>query len=1343
MGGSMSLSSMHMLDLPCSFAISPTRASHSSSSSSPTTGNSIDQEQGRVTTTSSTDIPASSTRKPPFTPFNAQDTFSHQPRHSSSVTMKNSVNTGNQEQRQDTRKEEEEYVDDLTMGDIAMLSTAAPRVHPGTTSTSTRRSPRSSPDNRASSSSSSTSTYFRGTAPPAFQSLRRDIDMPRVTMQSSPYSCDTAAPSSSSSSSTATRTHSGVDASGAAVDALSTTHLPSLPSSPPSFYSSHSSSTVMNTTSPMHSLLTSSRNTLPPLPTLDTNPATVLPPLPRIPASTTSAASSHTHITTTMMAQSPSNTTSAVSIPNASPPSQMPSAASAISSTIAAPSKPTQQSSSAYPDSRLKRYMETQADYRPGGYARINEGDRLNRGRYEIVKKLGVGHFSVVWLAWDRQEGGYVAIKVVRSSRRYGRAAMSEYKLLSVIQGPQDERKNYIVTFLNSFEEPAWEGPDDHVCLVFEIMGMSLTDVLRKNDFNGLPIKTTKLIAKQALTALSYLHSTGIAHTDIKPDNILLYHSPRTMSKMLRTQLRADDLERERQEAEEALNPKPEPVNWLEYKPKIPGLNPQQIREIQLARIRAESRKWNITPSMPLDSPIPFANGRKIVKEFILANKHLYKLYPSQSRSDSMSIEAASTASGSQSAKNSFEIDRTSATHPNSAEGSLKVDNAAEKNAEAASAQTTPIKDGNTTANFSYPSSVSPSKGKGTDTTNTTESSMTAPSSRQSSKSPYSSLGRIRPVIVNAAKDTAPSSPYTAMTRTFDRLSIGDFLKRQQQANEMDIQFGTRTSLFGPSRHPRTSSNGSSNGQQSGGETEFEKLLRQPMEYDVPGSLSGLAINTSGPSPIFMKKSPSDSDGSEVFSPASTTMTRFFNNTSGASSTDSPASLASTPVGSSPELLMARKLPSPIFPHPGAIYSSAISIPRQQALTRNGSNASIFGGSSFASFSPGEYSVLQDQDFKSRGSIGSAIHARLARARSDVGFEDGQGFMSLPSSPPSHPTSYISVASQSPEVSMRKGSGAGMGLSGLSRSGSDASVNIGATFDFAIQEEDETETASHEFGASQGEEANVTLTTSKQPRGLPSVSSNIHGLGLSMTDASPPLNHHLFQWVQRPNLPREPKVEPLESPARVKTDPLLDVHVKISDLGNAIFYNQLKARGGLPENVCTRNYRPPENIIGADYDLGVDVWALGCVIYEMLTGEMMFNPQAEKYRYTKEDDLLGQQIEIPDWEHVTTIVGPFDPEFALSGKKSLAFFNSQGQLIRVRLNPWPLFDVMVKKFYMPRAKARKFCDFLLRMLEPDPTKRATVDELLQDPWLNEIEEDDDLVLLRQRKKDSTAPAETA
>lgn len=49
----------------------------------------------------------------------------------------------------------------------------------------------------------------------------------------------------------------------------------------------------------------------------------------------------------------------------------------------------------------------------------------------------------------------------------------------------------------------------------------------------------------------------------------------------------------------------------------------------------------------------------------------------------------------------------------------------------------------------------------------------------------------------------------------------------------------------------------------------------------------------------------------------------------------------------------------------------------------------------------------------------------------------------------------------------------------------------------------------------------------------------------------------------------------------------------------------------------------------------------------------------------------------------------------------------------------------------------------LRMLEPDPSKRATVEELLQDPWLNEIEEDDDMVLYRERKNRSATPVTPA
>lgn len=40
-------------------------------------------------------------------------------------------------------------------------------------------------------------------------------------------------------------------------------------------------------------------------------------------------------------------------------------------------------------------------DYCRGGYHPVNVGDRFSDGRYVIVRKLGWGHFSTVWLAKD------------------------------------------------------------------------------------------------------------------------------------------------------------------------------------------------------------------------------------------------------------------------------------------------------------------------------------------------------------------------------------------------------------------------------------------------------------------------------------------------------------------------------------------------------------------------------------------------------------------------------------------------------------------------------------------------------------------------------------------------------------------------------------------------------------------------------------------------------------------------------------------------------------------------------------------------------------------------------
>jgi cyclin-dependent kinase-like len=58
--------------------------------------------------------------------------------------------------------------------------------------------------------------------------------------------------------------------------------------------------------------------------------------------------------------------------------------------------------------------------------------------------------------------------------------------------------------------------------------------------------------------------------------------------------------------------------------------------------------------------------------------------------------------------------------------------------------------------------------------------------------------------------------------------------------------------------------------------------------------------------------------------------------------------------------------------------------------------------------------------------------------------------------------------------------------------------------------------------------------------------------------------------------------------------------VKICDLG---FARNVPNNGKMTDYVATRWYRPPELILGRDdYDKSIDVWAIGCVMAEMING---------------------------------------------------------------------------------------------------------------------------------------------
>ena len=179
-----------------------------------------------------------------------------------------------------------------------------------------------------------------------------------------------------------------------------------------------------------------------------------------------------------------------------------------------------------------------------------------------------------------------------------------------------------------------------------------------------------------------------------------------------------------------------------------------------------------------------------------------------------------------------------------------------------------------------------------------------------------------------------------------------------------------------------------------------------------------------------------------------------------------------------------------------------------------------------------------------------------------------------------------------------------------------------------------------------------------------------------------------------------------------------NIRIKISNFSNACYLNHHFSR-----EIQTRQYRAPEIILGINYNETVDIWSLGCIVFELITGDCLFEPRQKNNSFSKDDDHLAQFIEL---------LGKIPKNFALSGTESKRFFTKDGKLIRINtLHKRLLKDALIKKYHMKKKDAEKLNDFLLPMFEFCPEKRASAKQMLNHPWLNIDENDNDNYIMTE------------
>ncbi|KAF8243825.1 kinase-like protein [Wilcoxina mikolae CBS 423.85] len=174
--------------------------------------------------------------------------------------------------------------------------------------------------------------------------------------------------------------------------------------------------------------------------------------------------------------------------------------------------------------------------------------------------------------------------------------------------------------------------------------------------------------------------------------------------------------------------------------------------------------------------------------------------------------------------------------------------------------------------------------------------------------------------------------------------------------------------------------------------------------------------------------------------------------------------------------------------------------------------------------------------------------------------------------------------------------------------------------------------------------------------------------------------------------------------------------LKICDLGSASDASE----NDITQYLVSRFYRAPEIILGMQYDFAIDMWSIGCTLYELYTGKILFTGRTN-------NQMLRSIMECR---------GRFSNKLLKKGQFTGFHFDEMGNFRSVEKDKITGKDVVrTLNFTKPTRELKSrllsaatgsetelkelnlFVDLLERCLNLNPEKRCTPDEALKHPFI--------------------------